>query len=221
LTTGGADVIDRPSQIILNDPFLNYLDQLRKTSLTEAFSMKLFDRCRKFPIFALVILIGLLSLSVSLPLGASEGSQGGGGVTVMPDWSVGLQIINFLLILWILNLILYRPIRSILRQRKEKIDGLELSIETYNEDAQEKDAAFAAGIKEARTKGMSEKEALLQTAAEEEKAIIAKVNEKAQAELADIRKKISREAQTAKTALQTKVDEFADDICQKILGRTA
>ncbi len=43
----------------------------------------------------------------------------------MPDWTVGIQIINFLIILWILNLILYRPIRNILRQRKEKIDGLE------------------------------------------------------------------------------------------------
>ena len=80
--------------------------------------------------------------------------------------------------------------------------------------------AFAAGIKEARAKGLNEKEALLQAAAEEEKEIIAKVNEKAQAELADIREKISREAKTAKDALQTKVDEFSRDICQKILGRT-
>ena len=75
-------------------------------------------------------------------------------------------------------------------------------------------------IKEARAKGLSEKEALLQAAAEEEKEIIAKVNEKAQAELADIREKISREAETAKDALQAKVDEFSSDICQKILGRT-
>jgi F-type H+-transporting ATPase subunit b len=105
-------------------------------------------------------------------------------------------------------------------QRKEKIDGLELIIETYNEDSQEKDAAFAAGIKEARAKGLNAKEALLQAAAEEEKEIIAKVNAKAQAELADIREKISREAETARAALQTKVDEFASDICRKILGRT-
>ncbi len=181
--------------------------------------MKIFGKSCEFPGIALATLIGLLLLNASLALGASEGS-GGGGVTVMPDWSVVIQIVNFLLILWILNLILYRPIRSILRQRKEKIDGLELSIETYNEDAQEKDAAFAAGVKEARTKGLSEKEALLQAAADEEKAIIAKVNAKAQAELTDIREKISQEAQTAKTALQTKVDEFASDICQKILGRT-
>ena len=182
--------------------------------------MKIFGRYRKFPVIALVILIVMLWLTASVALSSSGDSKGGGGVTVMPDWTVGIQIINFLVILWILNLILYRPIRNILRQRKEKIDGLEASIETYNEDAQEKDTAFAAGIKEARAKGLSEKEALLQAAAEEEKEIIAKVNEKAQAELADIREKISREAETAKDALQAKVDEFSSDICQKILGRT-
>ena len=181
--------------------------------------MKVFGRYRKFPVIALVFLIGTLLLATSLALGSSGESKSSGGVTVMPDWTVGIQIINFLVILWILNLILYRPIRNILRQRKEKFDGLEASIETYNEDALEKDTAFAAGIKEARVKGLNEKEALLQAAAEEEKEIIAKVNEKAQAELADIREKISREAETAKNALQAKVDEFSSDICQKILGR--
>lgn len=181
--------------------------------------MRIFGLYRKFSVIVLPTLVGMLMLTVSLALAASGESEGGGGVTVMPDWSVFIQIANFLLILWILNLILYRPIRNILRQRKEKIDGLELSIETYNEDAQEKDAAFAAGIKEARAKGLNEKEALLQAAAEEEKEIIAGVNAKAQTELADIRGKISQEAETAKAALQTKVDEFASDICQKILGR--
>jgi F-type H+-transporting ATPase subunit b len=179
----------------------------------------MFGGSRKFSAIVLLIAIHMILLTASLALGSSEES-GGGGVTVMPDWTVAIQIVNFLLILWILNRLLYRPIRNILKQRKEKIDGLELSIQTYNEDALEKDEAFAAGIKEARAKGLTEKEALLQAAAEEEKKVIAKVNEKAQAELADIREKISQEAQTAKAALQTKVDEFAGDICQKILGRT-
>ena len=127
--------------------------------------MKVFGRYRKFPVIALVILISMLSLAASLALGSSGGSESSGGVTVMPDWTVGIQIINFLIILWILNLILYRPIRNILRQRKEKIDGLEFSIETYNEDAQEKDTAFAAGIKEARAKGLNEKALALEAEA--------------------------------------------------------
>lgn len=181
--------------------------------------MRIVGRNRKFSTIFLLTLVNMLFLAASLALGSSEES-GGGGITVMPDWTVAIQIVNFLLILWILNRMLYRPIRNILRQRKEKMDGLELSIQTYNDDAEEKDKAFAAGIKEARANGLKEKEAMLQDAAEEEKKIIARVNEKAQAELADIRQKISQEAQTAKSALQTRVAEFADDICQKILGRT-
>lgn len=181
--------------------------------------MRIFGGNRKFSAIVLVTNLNMVLLTASLALGSSAES-GGGGVTVMPDWTVAIQIINFLVILWILNRILYRPIRNIIHQRKEKMDGLELSIQTYNEDAQEKDEAFTSGIKEARAKGLSEKEALLQAAADEEKQIIAQVNENAQAELVDIRQKISQEAQAAKVALQSNVEEFADDICQKILGRT-
>lgn len=179
--------------------------------------MGIFGLYRKCSAVLLTTLVFVL-LSASLALGASEES-GGGGITVIPDGSLIIQIANFLLIIWILNLILYRPIRNILRQRKEKIEGLELRIETYNEDAQKKDDAFASGIQEARAKGLKEKETLLQSAAEEEKQIIADVNAKAQAELAEIRKKIVKDAEAASASLQEKVDEFANDICQKILGR--
>lgn len=179
--------------------------------------MRIFGLYRKCPAVLLITLVIVL-LSASMTLGASDES-GGGGITVLPDGSLIIQIANFLLIIWILNLILYRPIRNILRQRKERIEGLELSIETYNENAQEKDDAFASGIKEARAKGLKEKETLLQAAAEEEKQIIENVNTKAQAELAEIRNKIAKDADDARSSLQERVDEFADEICQKILGR--
>jgi F-type H+-transporting ATPase subunit b len=179
--------------------------------------MRIFGLYRKCPAVLLTTLV-LVLLTTSLSFGASEES-GGGGITVLPDGSLIIQIANFLLIIWVLNLILYRPIRNILRQRKEKIDGLELRIDTYTEDAQKKDDAFASGIQEARIKGLKEKETLLQAAAEEEKQIIANENNKAQAELAEIRKKIVKDAEAARASLQEKVDEFANDICQKILGR--
>jgi uncharacterized sodium:solute symporter family permease YidK len=99
--------------------------------------MRNFGGSRKFSAIVLVTAITMMLLSVSLALGSSEES-GGGGVTVIPDWTVAIQLANFLLILWILNRLLYRPIRNILRQRKEKIDGLELSIQTYNEEPRKK-----------------------------------------------------------------------------------
>jgi F-type H+-transporting ATPase subunit b len=66
---------------------------------------------------------------------------------------------------------------------------------------------------------VKEKEALLLEAAEEEKKIIEAVNSKAQQELAEVRDKIAQDLSTVKETLQGKVDEFAKDIGQKILGR--
>ncbi|MBW2592590.1 MAG: ATPase [Deltaproteobacteria bacterium] len=135
------------------------------------------------------------------------------------DVSVAIQVINFIFLIWILNLILYKPIRKILLQRKEKVTGLEQGINTIMADAGEKDAAFAAGIKSARTEGLKEKGALLAAAADEERRIIDKINEKAQADLAGIRQQISKDAEAVKIKLQQEVDAFADAIGQKILGR--
>ena len=141
-----------------------------------------------FPIF--IISLALICLVFPQIVLGSSGESGGGGVTVTPDWSIIIQIVNFLFTIWVLNVLLYRPIRKILTRRKEKVDGLELSIETSNHDVKEKDDAFAAGIKEARANGFKEKNALLQQAADEEKSIIADINSRAQAELTQILEKI-------------------------------
>ncbi len=170
-----------------------------------------------FPIFLLSFALICFVFPQSVP--GSSGESGGGGVTVIPDGSVLIQIINFVFLIWVLNILLYRPIRKILARRKEKIDGLELSIETSDRDALEKDAAFAAGIKEARARGFKEKEALMQQATDEEKTIIADIHSKAQAELAEVHDKIKKEAEVVRESLQKEVDDFANQICQKILGR--
>jgi F-type H+-transporting ATPase subunit b len=181
--------------------------------------MRISGVCRKgFPIF--LLLFALASFVLPQSVLGSSGESGGGGVTVIPDGSTLIQIVNFVFLIWVLNMLLYRPIRKILAQRKEKIDGLELSIETSDKDALEKNEAFAVGIKEARARGLKEKETLVQQATEEEKSILDELNRKAQGELADIRAKIKNDAEVVRESLQKEVDTFADQICQKILGRT-
>ena len=167
----------------------------------------------------LPLLLAVFFLLNPLHAFGAGGESGGGGVTVTPDGSILIQIANFVFTIWVLNLLLYKPIRRILTQRKEKVDGLELSIETSTNDAQEKDEAFVAGIKEARSRGVEKKNALVQEASEEEKSIIADINQKAQEELAQVREKIKKEAGVARDSLQKEVDSFADQISEKILGR--
>lgn len=135
------------------------------------------------------------------------------------DVSLIVQIINFLFLIWILNIFLYRPIRNGLRQRNEKISGLEQKAKMLNKDSREKDDAYISGIKEAKVKGLKEKETLAQEAANEEDGIIQNINKKAQEDLAEVRERISKDVKVIRESLQQELGAFADAISEKILGR--
>lgn len=158
-------------------------------------------------------------LFLSLSLVSFAGVAFGAAISVIPDMSLLVQIANFLIIIWVLNIILYRPIRKILIERKEKMRSLAQNVQKLNEDAAGKDEAFLAGIKDARTRGLNEKEVLLKEGAEEEKKIVEQINQKAQANLAEVREKIAKDAQNVRASLHKEIDTFANAISEKILGR--
>ncbi len=135
------------------------------------------------------------------------------------DGSLFIQIVNFLFLIWIMNVVLYKPIRNVLIRRKEKMGGLEQNIASAVNDAKEKEESFANGIKEARSRGMKKKDALIQEATQEEKRIVEEINKKAQANMTEIREKISKEAEGVQASLQKEIDSFAEAIGEKILGR--
>ena len=135
--------------------------------------------------------------------------------------ALSIQIANFLFLIFALNLVLYKPIRNILRQRKAKMDGLAQSVDSTGQQAEEKNQAFTDGIKSARVDGQKKKEALLQAATDEEQAIIAKINAAAKEDLAGVKKKIASDVDAVRSSLEKEVDAFADAIAQKILGRAA
>ena len=146
------------------------------------------------------------ALFLAIPAGNAFAE--GGGITVIPDWTVLLQIVSFLFLIFMMNLLLFKPIRKMLLERKAKISGLEENIDSTEKKAVSQDEAFATGLKEARSKGLKEKEALLQEASDEEKAIIGKINEKAQADLAEVREKIAADTDAVKAKLIEEVSLF-------------
>jgi len=143
-----------------------------------------------------------------------------GEFMVNVNYSLIIQIINFIFLIWALNLVLYRPIRRVIHQRNEKVEGLEEGIKNYEQDVVDKDKAISDGIKQAREKGVQEKEALESEAREQEKQKIAEIHEKARQELEQVREQIGRDMDATRQSLETEVDQFADEISQKILGRS-
>jgi len=136
------------------------------------------------------------------------------------DWSLAIQIINFLFLIWIMNIVLYKPIRNMLLKRKSEVDGLNKNIDGLSIEAGAKNKEYDDGIRGARAEGMKRRDALVQDASTEEKGIIARINEDAQAEMAKVREQIAQDAEKVKTSLLKEVDMFANEIGKKILGRT-
>ncbi|SLM28967.1 AtpF3 [Desulfamplus magnetovallimortis] len=138
---------------------------------------------------------------------------------VSVDGSLFIQIINFLFLLYALNLVLFKPVRKILLDRKEKIYSLEKGVERLASRSDEKDMAYKEGIKNARTEGLKKKEAMIDQASQEEKEILDKITMNAQANLAKIRAQVTEETEKARVALEDELDVFARAIGEKILGR--
>jgi F-type H+-transporting ATPase subunit b len=137
------------------------------------------------------------------------------------NWTVLVQIANFLVLIYILNIVLYKPVRGMLNQRKAKVDGLAGSVEATHHQIEEKDRAFQDGVKAARAKGHKEKELRLQTALEKEQAIVAEINAKAQKEMETVKSRIAQDTEAVRAALEKEIDSFADAIAEKILGRVS
>ena len=140
-------------------------------------------------------------------------------MAIIPDWTLLLQIVNFIILIFLMNIVLYKPIRGILIERKKKIQGFEEAIETSQRDAAESEQTFQAKISEAKMKGVQDKEALKEAGQEEENQLINEINEKAQADLEAARAQIAKDAESARDVLKADVQAFSASIAEKILGR--
>lgn len=140
-------------------------------------------------------------------------------IKVIPDISLVYQMVNFLILLFVLNLVLYKPIRKVLLERKAKIKGMEKEAEKAATDLVAGEESYKEGLKAARSEGLKEKETFIEQASAEEKEILDQINKKAQANLAQIRQQVAEETQKARESLEKDVEVYAKAIGEKILGR--
>jgi F-type H+-transporting ATPase subunit b len=135
------------------------------------------------------------------------------------DSTLLIQIVNFLLLLFFLNIFLYRPIRRILNRRLEETNSLKKTIEDYHNRSEKNERGIEEGVVQARKEGFEEKENLRGQALKQENEILQEAGssveekkEKADRELygriADVRK-----------ILEEQVAGFSQELAEKILGR--
>jgi F-type H+-transporting ATPase subunit b len=136
------------------------------------------------------------------------------------DYTVFIQIANFLFLLLILNLILYRPIRNIIRKRRAEMESLEAGISNLEGKAAEHSHLLEESMALVRREGSEQKENIRHAGLEEEKGMMRDASARAGDKINEARKQMEDKINAARQALQREVATFSKELAEKILGRS-
>ena len=135
------------------------------------------------------------------------------------DWTILVQFANFIVLMIVLNILLYRPLRNVMASRRETIDGSYDVAQSLESQIEEKMARYGEKLQAAKQQGNQEKAALRQAGASEEAGIISKAREEATGRLQGVKEQVAESATVARRQLKSETEALAGEISEKILGR--
>ena len=131
-----------------------------------------------------------------------------------------VQVVNFGILVLVLNIFLYKPIRKVLAERRQVIDGARETAASVDLEVQEKMAQYEAKLRDAKSEAGASRAESLKQAQQEETAVLEKARKESSESLASIRTKVAKEAADARELLKKQAEALSGDICEKILGRS-
>ncbi len=136
------------------------------------------------------------------------------------DLTLVIQMVNFVVLLLILNRFLYKPVLNILDERKGRIQESEKNVRELGEETARQWEAYEKQLQEARLSATAERERLKGEGLEAERKLLDEVRTEAARAVEEARGQLQTEMTKAKDALRAQADGLAVDIAQKILGRS-
>ena len=139
---------------------------------------------------------------------------------VTTDITLFIQIVNMVVLMFLLNGVLYKPIKNILRERSEKIKGMQENILKFEKNAKQRQEEVDAKMSLASGKAKAALDSARASAQAEGDSKIAKIRAEVdatkEARLTELRAQID----AARTSLQGDLSGFAAEMAGKILGRS-
>ena len=128
------------------------------------------------------------------------------------------QLVNLFVALILLNVLLIRPIRNIIRQRKSVMDGMGSEAASFEEQAARRLADYEAQLQGARQEAGRNRAEGSAAGAAEQAALVSAAQQEAQTIMAQARETLRGEAEAAMSQLRGRIDEFADKAVARVLG---
>ena len=138
-------------------------------------------------------------------------------IQLFPDGTLFIHIALILIMIWVLNRTLFRPINKVLDERERAKGGSGGAADGLISQAAEKETKYNADILDTRSKGyeLIEKEQKISTDSRDKK--LADVKAEVATKLESGRSEIEKQQADAHAALAANADEMADKIAAAIL----
>jgi F-type H+-transporting ATPase subunit b len=136
------------------------------------------------------------------------------------DYSLGIQIINFVLLIFILNRLLYKPLLGMIDKRKQKLADSETEIRRLRETVEHQMAAYEEKLRQAKAAAVEEKNEIIRRGAEEARAITDAVRAEIPEAMEKFQIRMGKEIDAAKRILTSQSQKLSIEIAEKVLGRS-
>ena len=128
-----------------------------------------------------------------------------------------IQVINFLLLMWILNRLLFRPILRALDEREETVAGSLRRAGETAATAQSERELYEAKMKQAQLRAGETKDRVRREGVEEASGVVKKVSLDAEKQIAETSAAVARSLDRARGELEDLSKEISREIYRKVL----
>ncbi len=135
------------------------------------------------------------------------------------NWTILIQMVNFIVLIFVLNKILYKPILKILEERDERISGGQQKVKELEGAIQGMLKDYTDKIYKGRVNALEAKNVAKKEAVGKANEIINDARKKAEEIILQVRSEIVREVGKARKELESELGSMAASIAKQVLGR--
>lgn len=138
---------------------------------------------------------------------------------MIPDLSVVWVVFFLLLLTFLLNSLLFRPLRQVMEQREGAVASARQLAEQAAERARQATLEFDTRTREARSEVFRQMEDARRVALERRAQLLAETRGEADAAISTAAAGLQRDADAARAQLDRDADSLATTIVERVLGR--
>ena len=136
------------------------------------------------------------------------------------DYSLGIQIVNFIILIFILNRLLYKPLLGMIDKRKQRFAESAAEVKRLQETVEQKMTAYEEKLSQAKAVAIEQKNEIIRQGAEEAKGIIDAVRAEIPGRMEEFHVRMEEEIDAAKRTLAGQSQKLSVEIAEKVLGRS-